>query len=154
MTLQVGDPAPEFELLDQDGNPVRLRDFRGRKVVLYFYPKDDTAGCTAEACGIRDEFPRFESAGAVVLGVSPDEPKTHARFRDKYQLPFTLLADSGREAVNLYGVWGPRKYMGREYLGVTRTTFLIDEEGRIERIFNNVKPAQHPLELLKALGAP
>jgi peroxiredoxin Q/BCP len=152
MSLQAGDVAPEFTLPNEDGRPVALRDLRGRKVVLYFYPKDDTPGCTAEACALRDEFPRFEAREATVLGVSPDDPASHARFCTKHNLPFSLLADTGHEVAEAYGVWGLKKMYGREFLGVSRTTFVIDEEGRIERVFEKVKPAEHAEELLQALG--
>ena len=152
MTLQQGTQAPEFHLPDQDGKTVSLGDLRGRKVVLYFYPKDDTPGCTAEACGIRDQFPRFEARDAVVLGVSPDDAESHRRFREKYGLPFTLLADTEHRVADAYGVWGTRKLYGREYEGVSRTTFLIDEEGRVERVYDKVSPAEHAQELLEALG--
>lgn len=152
MIPEEGVEAPDFMLLDESGEAVTLSKLRGKKVVLYFYPKDDTPGCTAEACGIRDEFPRFESRGAVVLGVSPDDPESHTKFRAKYALPFTLLADTEHEVAEKYGVWVSKKMHGREYMGVDRTTFLIDEAGRIERIFRQVKPAEHTQELLLALG--
>ena len=151
MTLQQGDPAPDFTLPDQNGDGVSLSHFRGRKVVLYFYPKDDTSGCTAEACGIRDEFPAFEGVGAVVLGVSPDSSESHRKFREKYNLPFTLLADTEHEVAETYGVWVLKQAYGREFMGVQRSTFLIDEEGRIEQVFHKVKPAEHAQELLLAL---
>ncbi len=150
MSLQVGDQAPEFALENQDGEWVSLAALRGRKVVLYFYPKDDTPGCTAEACGIRDQFPRFEARDAFVLGVSPDSARSHRKFREKYDLPFTLLADTEHEVAEAYGVWVPKKMYGREYMGVNRSTFMINEEGRIERIFEKVSPAEHPDELLAA----
>ena len=153
MTLQEGQAAPDFALPNEDGEMVTLSGLRGRKVVLYFYPKDDTPGCTAEACGIRDAFPRFEANGAVVLGVSPDDPASHTRFRGKYGLPFSLLADTRQEVSEAYGVWVPKKMNGREYMGVARTTFVIDEAGRIERIFQKVSPAEHAEELLGVLGS-
>ncbi len=152
MTLREGQQAPEFSLLNQDGETVSLAGLRGRKVVLYFYPKDDTPGCTAEACGIRDQFPRFEARDAVVLGVSPDSVKSHKKFQEKYSLPFTLLADTEHEAAETYGVWGEKKMYGKTYMGVNRTTFVIDEEGKIERIFEKVTPAEHADELVQALG--
>lgn len=151
MILQSGEKAPEFTLPDHNGEMVSLADLRGRKVVLYFYPKDDTPGCTAEACGIRDVFPKFEARDAVVLGVSPDSAESHWKFRMKYELPFTLLADTDHKVAEAYGVWDLKKMYGREYMGVSRTTFLIDEEGRIERVFEKVNPAKHPHELLSAL---
>ena len=152
MSIEEGRQAPEFALRDQDGEVVALSDLKGKRVVLYFYPKDDTPGCTAQACGIRDQFPAFEARDAVVLGVSPDDPKSHRKFREKYCLPFTLLADTEHEAAEAYGVWGPKKMYGREFMGVTRTTFVIDEEGRIERVFREVSPAEHAQELLQVLG--
>lgn len=157
MTLQAGDQAPDFTLPNEDGEPISLSDLGGRKVVLYFYPKDDTPGCTTEACSIRDEFPQFEAKGAVVLGVSPDTSGSHTRFRSKYNLPFSLLADTDHKVAEAYGVWVTKRLMDddrpcKEYEGVARTTFLIDEGGRIERIFNDVKPAEHTQELLEALS--
>ncbi|MDQ3856330.1 MAG: thioredoxin-dependent thiol peroxidase [Chloroflexota bacterium] len=144
--------APEFSLPNERGETVSLSDLRGRKVVLYFYPKDDTAGCTAEACGIRDQFPRFEARDAVVLGVSPDDSDSHSRFRAKYNLPFSQLADTDHHVAEAYGAWGTKKSFGKEHTGVLRTTFLIDEEGRIERVFEQVSPAEHAHELLEALS--
>lgn len=152
MSLEEGIKAPDFTLADENGTPTALSQFQGQKVVLYFYPKDDTPGCTTEACGIRDQFPRFEGTGSVVLGVSPDGPESHRKFKDKYQLPFTLLADTGHEVAETYGVWGKKQMYGKEYMGVDRTTFLIDEQGDIEKIFRKVSPAEHPEELLAALG--
>ena len=152
MTLQEGDQAPNFTVVDQDSKSVSLRDLRGRKVVLYFYPADDTAGCTAEACGIRDQFPRFQAADAVVLGVSPDDSESHRRFREKYGLPFTLLADTDHRVAEAYGVWGEKTAFGKTSMGVKRMTFLIDEQGRIERIYRQVKPAEHAAELLATLS--
>lgn len=153
MTPQVGDRAPDFRLPDQDENEVSLSELRGRRVVLYFYPKDDTSGCTAEACGIRDQFPRFQTADAVVLGVSPDSPRSHRRFRDKYNLPFTLLSDVDHDVAELYGVWVQKSMYGREYMGVARTTFIIGPDGAIEKVFGKVKPESHSDELLSALTA-
>ena len=120
-------------------------------MVLYFYPKDDTPGCTTEACRFRDDYSAYQDAGVTILGVSPDTPKSHAKFKEKYQLPFTLLADEGHTVADMYGVWGPKKFMGREYEGVLRTTFLIDPDGNIARVFENVKPADHSREILEAL---
>jgi len=148
---QVGEPAPDFELLSDAGETVRLSDFRGRRVVLYFYPHADTSGCTKEACGFRDDFDAYEEKDAVVLGVSPDTVKDQARFKTKYNLPFVLLADSNHQVAELYGVWGLKKFMGREYMGVRRTTFVIDEAGRINRVFERVKPAGHSTEVLTLL---
>jgi thioredoxin-dependent peroxiredoxin len=148
-----GQEAPDFELTSDAGERVRLSQFRGRPVVLYFYPKDDTPGCTAQACGIRDSYGDFEQQGAVVLGVSPDEESSHVKFKQKYGLPFTLLADPEHEVADQYGVWGERKYMGKTHLGVERSTFLIDEEGRIAKVMRRVKPDTHAEQVLAALAA-
>lgn len=152
MPIAAGIPAPDFELLDDTGAPRKLSDFRGRNVVLYFYPKDDTPGCTKEACKFRDDYSAYEKAGVAILGVSPDDVKSHAKFKKKFQLQFPLLADEGHKVCDLYGVWGPKKFMGREYDGVLRTTFLIDESGNIVKVFENVRPAEHSTELLSTLG--
>ncbi len=151
MPIQPGIPAPDFTLLDENSVSHSLSDFRGKPVILYFYPKDDTPGCTTEACNFRDDYSAYENSGIVILGVSPDTPKSHAKFKKKYNLPFTLLADDDHKVCDLYGVWGPKKFMGREYEGVLRTTFLIDPQGKIERVFENVKPADHSAELLAAV---
>lgn len=151
MPIPAGNPAPEFTLQDETGTPRSLSDYRGKQVVLYFYPKDDTPGCTKEACSFRDDYSAYGEVGAVILGVSPDTPWSHAKFKSKYELPFTLLADPDREVCKLYGVWGPKKYMGREYEGVLRTTFLIDHQGVIVKVFENVKPANHSHEIIEAL---
>lgn len=151
-----GSQAPDFTLPDQDGVDRTLSSYQGQYVLLYFYPKDDTPGCTKEACAIRDSFPQFDSSKAVVLGVSPDSPKSHKKFAEKYGLPFTLLADEGHAVADLYGVWGRKKFMGREYDGVLRTSFLIRTDGKIARVYEQVKPEQHAEEVLadlKALGA-
>jgi len=148
-----GNVAPDFTLPDENGNQVSLSQFRGRKVILYFYPKDDTPGCTTEACGIRDSFPNFEASGAVVLGVSPDSVESHKKFKEKYNLPFTLLADTDHKVAEMYGVWGTKKMYGREFTGVLRTTFLIDEEGKVQKVFKNVKPDLHAQELVEALAS-
>ncbi len=147
----VNDVAPDFELPTQDGTPLRLSDLRGRKVVLYFYPKDDTPGCTTQACGLRDAWSEFERRGAVVLGVSPDPVRSHGKFREKYDLPFTLLADTTHEVADRYGVWKEKSRYGRTYWGNERTTFVIGEDGRIERVFPRVKPEQHAEQVLAAL---
>lgn len=151
MTLDVNMPAPDFTLPDETGTLRSLREFRGKPVVLYFYPKDDTPGCTKEACSFRDDYQVYAEAGVVILGVSPDSPASHARFKQKYNLPFKLLSDEDHQVCRLYGVWGKKKFMGREYEGVLRTTFLIDENGLIKKIFPNVKPEGHSAEVLAAL---
>lgn len=152
MALKEGIIAPDFKLLDQDGNPHSLVDYKGKVVVLYFYPKDDTPGCTLEACNFRDNYEVFKSAGVEILGLSPDSVKSHAKFRQKHTLPFTLLADEDHHVCEIYGVWGPKKYMGKEYNGVYRTTYVIDEQGLIKRIYENVKPSEHAQEILDLLG--
>jgi peroxiredoxin Q/BCP len=154
MPLPAGIPAPDFELLDDTNVPRKLSDFRGRNVVLYFYPADDTPGCTKEACNFRDDYSAYEKAGIQILGVSPDTVKSHVKFKQKFQLPFPLLADEGHKVCDLYGVWGPKKFMGKEYEGVLRTTFLIDENGKIVKVFEKVRPAEHSGEVLSALGVP
>ena len=154
MPLPAGIPAPDFELLDDTNVSRKLSDFRGKKVVLYFYPADDTPGCTKEACNFRDDYSAYEKAGIQILGVSPDTVKSHVKFKQKFQLPFPLLADEGHEVCDLYQVWGPKKFMGKEYEGVLRTTFLIDENGQIVKVFEQVRPAEHSAEVLSALGVP
>lgn len=149
VTLKIGEKAPAFHGVDQDGKPVSLADFAGRKLVLYFYPKDDTPGCTAEACSLRDEHVALRKAGFEVLGVSPDKATKHKKFADKYDLPFRLLADPDKEAANAYGVWGPKRFMGREYDGILRTTFLIDGNGVIERIITDVRTKDHAAQVLE-----
>lgn len=143
--------APEFELMDENGKVHRLSDYRGKTVVLYFYPKDDTPGCTTEACSFRDNYTAYTEAGAVILGVSPDSAKAHTKFIQKFQLPFTLLADVDHAVCEAYGVWGRKKFMGREYDGVFRTTFLIGPDGQVKKVFENVKPDGHSLEVLEAI---
>ena len=149
----VGDVAPDFTLPADDGTAVTLSALRGRRVVLFFYPKDDTSGCTAEACEFRDLFPRFTGLDAVVLGVSPDDAKSHRKFKAKYELPFTLLVDEGHALAERYGVWVEKSMYGRRYWGNERTTFLIDADGRIARIFRKVTPAGHAAEVAEAIGA-
>ena len=151
--IEEGQPAPDFELPSDSGDTVTLSSLRGKPVVLYFYPKDDTPGCTTQACGIRDAYGEFERAGAVVLGVSPDDERSHGKFRDKYELPFTLLADTDHEVAERYGVWGEKKYMGRTYMGINRSTFVIDGDGIITKVFPQVKPATHADDVLAALNA-
>ncbi len=148
MKLKPGDPAPDFEVNDQNGNKVRLSDFRGKKVVLYFYPKDQTPGCTAQACNLRDHYDELQKAGYVVLGVSTDSEKSHQRFIEKQNLPFTLLADTDRKVHELYGTWVKKKLYGREYMGTARTTFIIDEKGIIEKIIDKVKTKDHTAQIL------
>ncbi|MCS6993914.1 MAG: thioredoxin-dependent thiol peroxidase [Anaerolineales bacterium] len=146
-----GTPAPDFALPDETGAVRRLADFRGQTIVLYFYPKDDTPGCTTEACNFRDDYSAYQEAGVTILGVSPDSPKSHARFKEKFQLPFSLLADEDHRVCEAYGVWGQKKFMGKDYMGVLRTTFIIDPEGRVKKVFENVKPAEHSVEVLAAV---
>jgi thioredoxin-dependent peroxiredoxin len=148
-----GEPAPDFTLTSDADNEVSLSDLRGKPVVLYFYPKDDTPGCTAQACGIRDAYAEFEAAGAVVLGVSPDSVKRHVKFKGKYELPFTLLADPEHEVAERYGVWGEKRYMGRTYMGIKRTTFLIAPDGTVAKVMERVKPDAHADDVLGALDA-
>jgi peroxiredoxin Q/BCP len=148
--LKEGDAAPDFETRDAEGNAVKLSSLRGRKVVLYFYPKDDTPGCTKEACSFRDSFAEFGRRGIEVLGVSTDDEKSHRKFAEKYSLPFKLLADTDHRVADLYGVYGEKQFMGRKYMGVARKTFLIDEEGRLRKVFDTVKVDEHADEVLKA----
>jgi thioredoxin-dependent peroxiredoxin len=152
MPIAAGIPAPDFQLMDDTNTPRKLSDYRGQNVILYFYPKDDTPGCTKEACNFRDDYSAYEKAGVAILGVSPDSVESHVRFKKKYQLQFPLLADEGHKVCDLYQVWGPKKFLGKEYEGVLRTTFLIDENGNIVKVFENVRPAEHSTELLEALG--
>jgi peroxiredoxin Q/BCP len=151
MAISAGIQAPEFTLPDETGVTRKLVDYRGRPVVLYFYPKDDTPGCTKEACSFRDDTVEYEKAGVTILGVSPDSVKSHAKFKEKYHLNFPLLADEGHAVASQYGVWGPKKLMGREYEGILRTTFLIGPDGKILKVFENVKPEGHSAEILGAL---
>ncbi len=148
-----GQEAPDFELTSDAGETVKLSDLRGKSVVLYFYPKDDTPGCTTQACGIRDAYGEFEQAGAVVLGVSPDDERSHVKFRSKYELPFTLLADTKHAVAEQYGVWGEKKYMGKKYMGISRSTFVIDEDGKVKKVFEKVTPATHADDVLAALAS-
>ena len=150
--LKEGSAAPAFKANDAEGNTVSLKDLRGQKVVLYFYPKDDTPGCTKEACSFRDAFAKFKRRGIKVIGVSPDKETAHKKFVTKYDLPFTLLADTDKAIAEAYGVWGEKKFMGRTYMGVLRTTFLIDEKGKIKKIFEKVKPEDHASEVLAAFA--
>ncbi len=148
MKLKIGDNAPDFNLLDEDENNRSLFNYKGKWILLYFYPKDDTPGCTKEACEIRDNFKEFKRLDVIVIGVSIDSVKSHKSFVEKYNLPFTLLSDENKEVVNLYGVWGKKKFMGKEYDGTFRTSFLINPKGKIEKIYENVKPAGHSKKVL------
>jgi len=147
----VGEEAPDFELLDDAGQKVRLSDLRGRRVVLYFYPRADTPGCTKEACSFRDSFEAYQRKGTVILGVSPDTVQKQSKFKSKFELPFSLLADADHRVSEAYGVWGLKKFMGKEYMGVARTTFLVGADGKILRVFEGVKPEGHGGEVLEAL---
>ena len=151
LKLKEGDVAPEFSVAASGGGKISLADFKGWNVILYFYPKDDTPGCTKEACAFRDYFADFKKKGAVVLGVSTDSAKSHDKFVEKFKLPFTLLADEDKKIVEAYGVWGEKSFMGRKYLGTHRATFLIGPDGRIKRIWPQVKPEEHAAEVLEAL---
>ena len=153
MPISAGIPAPYFELLDDTNTLRKLSEFRGKDVLLYFYPADDTSGCTKEACNFRDDYSAYEQAEVVILGVSPDDVKSHVKFKQKYQLPFPLLADVDHKVCDLYQVWGLKKFMGKEYDGVLRTTFLINRNGMIAKVFENVRPAQHSVEVLATLNA-
>lgn len=150
--MKAGTKAPPFRLPTDTGEVVALKDLLGKRVVLYFYPKDDTPGCTTEACEFRDNWRAVQAAGAVVLGVSPDDGGSHAKFRKKFDLPFPLLVDADHAVASAYGAWGEKQMYGRTYFGILRTTFLIDEQGRVARVFEKVKPAGHAAEVLDALG--
>ena len=149
--LEEGKKAPAFSLFNQDGNKISLKDISGKKIVLYFYPKDDTSGCTKEACSFRDAFPKFKKSDAIILGVSPDSVKSHKKFAEKYDLNFDLLADEDKKVVQLYNVWKEKSMYGKKYMGVERTTFIIDEKGKIKKIFSKVKVDGHEKEVLEAL---
>lgn len=150
MALTVGKKAPAFSGVDQNGNSIALKDFKGKKVVLYFYPKDDTPGCTAQACNLRDNHSELLKKGFVVIGVSVDSVKKHKKFEEKYELPFSLVADEDKKIVEAYGVWGEKKFMGKTYMGTTRTTFLIDEDGKIKSIIEKPDTKNHAAEVLEA----
>ena len=150
--VEEGKPAPPFTLPSDTGGTVSLASLRGKPVVLYFYPKDDTPGCTAQACGIRDAWGEFARSGAVVLGVSPDRPEMHVKFKEKYGLPFTLLADEDHAVAEMYGVWVEKSMYGKTYMGIERSTFVIDADGKIARIMRKVKPADHADDVLAALA--
>ena len=149
--VKVGSPAPDFTLRSDAGEPVTLSALKGRPVVLYFYPKDDTPGCTAQACGIRDAWGEFEARGALVLGVSPDSESSHVKFKEKYELPFTLLADTDHATAEDYGVWVEKSYAGKTYMGVERSTFVIDADGNVAKELRRVKPDTHADDVLAAL---
>lgn len=149
MNIAIGDPAPDFTSIDQHGQPVKLSDYRGKKVVIYFYPKDDTPGCTAQACSLRDNHDALRTAGYEVLGVSIDDQKSHQKFATKYDLPFTLVADTDKAIVDAYGVWQEKSMYGRSYMGTVRTTFVIDENGIITEIIGKVDTKKHAEQILK-----
>lgn len=151
MELKINQKAPDFELPDAEGNTHSLTQYAGKWILLYFYPKDDTPGCTKEACAIRDNFPAFQKMDAVILGVSADSSVSHAKFAGKYRLPFTLLSDEKKEVLEKYGVWAEKSFMGKKYFGILRTSFLISPDGKIAKIYQNVKPAIHAEEVLKEL---
>ena len=150
--IEQGDQAPDFELADQDGRPVKLSDFRGQRVVVYFYPKADTPGCTTQACGVRDHRADYAKAGAVVLGISPDTVAKVKKFHDKFSLDFPLLADEGHQVADAYGVWVEKSMYGRKYFGNERTTFVIDSEGTVAEVLRKVKPAEHDERVLAAVA--
>jgi peroxiredoxin Q/BCP len=149
ITVKIGDKSPDFSGTDQDGITHNLNDYKGKKLVLFFYPKANTPGCTAEACDLRDNFDKFEEKNYALLGVSADNAKSQLKFKDKFALPFPLLADEDRKVLNAFGIWGPKKFMGREYDGINRTTFVIDENGFIEHIITDVKTKIHASQILK-----
>ncbi|MBD3631274.1 thioredoxin-dependent thiol peroxidase [Cyclobacterium sp.] len=149
MSLEVGQAAPDFNSIDQDGNPISLSDFKGKKVVLYFYPKDNTPGCTAQACNLRDNYEALQKAGYVVLGISSDSGKSHKKFIEKHELPFTLIADEDKSVHEKYGTWVEKNMYGRKYMGTARTTFVIDEKGIIEEIISKVKTKEHTNQIIK-----
>ncbi|MEB3358118.1 MAG: thioredoxin-dependent thiol peroxidase [Synechococcales bacterium] len=151
MVLQIGDPAPDFSLPDGDGQMVNLVDFQGQRVALYFYPRDNTPGCTKEACGFRDAYADYQAKDVVVLGVSTDDAKSHTKFSTKYSLPFPLLTDADGQVATAYGCYGLKKFMGKEYMGITRSTFIIGPDGKIEKIYQKVKPELHAAEVLADL---
>jgi len=152
MVLSEGVKAPDFELKDSEGNLHKLSDYAGQTIVVYFYPKDDTPGCTKEACSFRDSYAEFNKAGVTIIGISPDKVASHKKFKDKYALPFTLLADPDHKVCEAYGVWGLKKSFGREYEGVFRTTYVLGPEGEVKRVFEKVKPSDHSKEVLREVA--
>jgi len=148
-TLKEGDSVPDFEAKDQDGNTIKLSDYSGKKLVVFFYPKASTPGCTAEACNLRDNYKELQDAGYSILGVSADSQKRQTNFREKYEFPFPLLADENKTVIETFGVWGPKKFMGKEYEGINRTTFIIDENGVVERVISKVKTKDHAVQILE-----
>jgi thioredoxin-dependent peroxiredoxin len=151
--VEEGAPAPDFTLASDSGEALTLSSLRGKRIILYFYPKDDTPGCTKQACGIRDAWGEFERSGAIVLGVSPDSTRSHAKFREKYALPFTLLADEDHAVAERYGVWVEKTFAGKKYMGIERSTFVVDADGNVAKVFRRVKPDEHADQVLDALGA-
>jgi peroxiredoxin Q/BCP len=149
--LEQGDKAPDFKATDDQGAPISLKDLRGKKIVLYFYPKDDTSGCTKEACDFQNNIQKFKKMGVLVLGVSPDSEKSHAKFKNKYELSFPLIVDEDKSIAEAYGVWQEKSMYGRKYMGIVRTTFIIDEKGKIAKVFPKVKVTNHVSEVLEAL---
>jgi thioredoxin-dependent peroxiredoxin len=150
--VEEGKPAPTFTLPSDNGEPVSLESLRGQPVVLYFYPKDDTPGCTKQACGIRDAWGELARTGAVVLGISPDSPRSHVKFKEKYELPFTLLADEDHSVAEEYGTWVQKSFAGKKYMGIERSTFVVDADGNVAKVMRRVKPDQHADQVLAALG--
>lgn len=148
-TIKPGDKAPDFESINQDGNKIKLSDFNDKKLVLFFYPKASTPGCTIEACNLRDNYDRFKAKGYAILGVSADSPKRQLNFKNKFSFPYDLIADEDKIIINSYGVWGPKKFMGREYDGIHRTTFIIDENGYVLDVITKVKTKEHTSQILK-----
>lgn len=150
--LQEGDKAPDFSGIIEDGSTISMKDYSGKKVILYFYPKDDTPGCTKEGCNLRDNYSKLKDLGFVILGVSPDSPKKHIKFIDKYSFPFSLISDEDKSIIQAYGIWGPKKFMGREYDGLHRTTFVIGEDGKLLKVIKKVKTKAHSEQILEELG--
>lgn len=154
INLKSGDKAPEFNSVDQNGKQIKLSDYKGKRLILYFYPKDNTSGCTAEACSLRDGYEQLGNLGYEVIGVSPDSEKSHLNFISKYNLPFSLIADTNQTVANSYGVWGEKKMYGRSYMGILRTTFIIDEKGVITHVISKVDTGEHVKQILELIGKP